>query len=109
MITIKNLRREKPTNPWDVKVDRSSILGNPFVMKGESQRDSVCELYEKEFMRKLSNTYTNDKSDNGFSRELDRLCGLYKEYGKLNLFCWCAPKRCHAETIKKHIEDNVIL
>jgi len=32
--------------------------------------------------------------------ELNRLYRLYKQYGCLKLYCWCAPKRCHAETIR---------
>ena len=43
MIEIMNLRYDKPSQPWDVKVDRSSVLGNPFPMKGEAQRNAVCE------------------------------------------------------------------
>ena len=41
MIEICNLRKQKPIEPYDVKVDRSSILGNPFVMRSEMERDSV--------------------------------------------------------------------
>ena len=36
---------------------------------------------------------------------LDSLIATYKIYGKLRLFCWCAPKRCHGETIKRYLED----
>ena len=39
-----------------------------------------------------------------FTAELERLKKLHVEYGKLRLFCWCAPKRCHAETIKQFLE-----
>jgi len=34
---IKNLRYEKPKHEWDVRVDRTSILGNPFYMQNEYQ------------------------------------------------------------------------
>ena len=94
MIQIKNLKAGKPENPWDVKVDRSSVLGNPFYMKSESHRDEVCENYAEWFKANKSPT---------FYLELKRLCELYKEHGKLNLYCWCAPKRCHAETIRQHL------
>jgi len=49
MIVVKNLRNEKPTKPWQVKVDRSSPLGNPFHMRSEAERDAVCEKYERDF------------------------------------------------------------
>lgn len=36
--------------------------------------------------------------------ELNRLKNIHNTYGKLNLFCWCSPKRCHSETIKNYLE-----
>jgi hypothetical protein len=52
MIEICNLRKQKPIEPYDVKVDRTSILGNPFYMKDESQRSVVCDKYEEYFNQK---------------------------------------------------------
>jgi hypothetical protein len=98
-IIIENLRKEKPSNPWDVKVDRSSILGNRFIMKSESERDRVCDQYEKWFYEKLF--------DSAVQAELDFLKNILTKYGKLNLFCWCAPKRCHAETIKGYLKKQI--
>ena len=101
MVEICNLRKQKPVEPYDIKVDRSSILGNPFVMRSEIERDSVCDKYELYFESKIKN-----KSER-FLNEILNLINIYKKYNKLRLFCWCSPKRCHAETIKKYIEDNV--
>ena len=98
MIEIKNLRNEKPINPWDVKVDRSSFFGNGFKMKDESERDKVCEQYKKWFYDELF--------DSTMQAELFFLKDILEKYGKLNLFCWCAPKRCHAETIKEYLESR---
>lgn len=97
MIRIKNLRNEKPYAPWQVRVDRSSILGNPFYMPTEAQRDEVCDKYEAYFEESF-------RMNEQFKEELRRLYKLHKQYGILELFCWCAPKRCHAETIKKFLE-----
>lgn len=94
-ITIKNLRMEEPTNPWDVKVDRSSLFGNRFKMRDESDRDKVCVLYKKWFYDKLY--------DSTIQAELSILKGILIKYGKLNLFCWCSPKRCHADIIKEYL------
>ena len=33
--------------------------------------------------------------------ELDRLVNIYLEHDQLTLYCWCAPKRCHAESIMR--------
>lgn len=35
MIEICNLRKEKPKYSYDIKVDMSSVLGNPFEMRSE--------------------------------------------------------------------------
>lgn len=97
MIRIKNLRFEKPKEAWQVRVDRSSILGNPFYMAIEAQRDEVCDKYEVYFEEQF-------RLNEQFKEELRRLYKLHKQYGVLELYCWCAPKRCHAETIKKFLE-----
>lgn len=97
MIEICNLRRQKPTEPYDLRVDRSSVLGNPFHMKNESksERDRVCDEYEEYFHRRLRDCAT-----------MKRIVNYYKERGRLRLFCWCSPKRCHAETIRDYILKN---
>ena len=93
-IRIINLRKEKPRQPWDVRVDRGTVWGNPYYMNGEGQRNEVCDLYEEYFSKRR-------RDDEAFERQIAELCALYLKHGRLNLFCWCAPKRCHAETIIK--------
>ena len=95
-IQILNLRQTKPENPWDIKVDRSSVLGNPFVMETESERDEVCKKYSKYFEVMMSNK-------SAAWEEINSLCDIYLKHKQLNLFCWCAPKKCHAETIREEI------
>ena len=96
-IEICNLRNEKCVYPYDVRVDRSSILGNPYYMNGESERDEVCNKYQAYFNEKYENS-------EAFKNEVSRLISIYKRYGHLRLFCWCYPKRCHAMYIRKMIE-----
>lgn len=98
MITIKNLRVEKPVHAYQVRVDRSSVLGNPFYMASEAQRDEVCDRYAEYFKRKFEQNVA-------FREELRRIYRIYRHYKKLELFCWCAPKRCHAETIREFLEN----
>lgn len=117
MIEICNLREKQPSKPFDVRVDRKSVLGNPHYMTNESKRDEVCERY-KYWFESLLDEWRNPslcavvKGKKQFE-ELCRLVELYKKYGKLRLFYWCAPKRCHAEIIRDYIfsvtmkENNV--
>lgn len=118
MITIKNLRTAvmEAAQEFDVAVDRTSVLGNPFRMRNTSdaERDIVCGKYEIYFNAIVNNdvkTYHDfgvfDAQREAFMNELRRLYRIYRKYGKLNLFCWCAPKRCHAETIKKFLEKYI--
>ena len=96
MIDICNLKNRYCSYMYDYRVDRSSILGNPFYMKDESKRDEVCDKYEEYFYNKL--IYKDD-----VKKLLKEMINVYKECGKLRLFCWCAPKRCHAEVIRNYI------
>ncbi len=96
-----NLRYNIPAKPWDVRVDRTTMMGNPITMQGEETRDFVCDEYATWFEEQL-NLVCNQNIITHFLK----LVALHKLYGKLRLFCWCAPKRCHAETIKKFIEES---
>ena len=109
MIEIMNLRNTKPTEIYDVRIDRSSVLGNPYGMHGESSRNEVCDMYADLFYRiTVKPGILNKKRIHDFKSELERISVLYKEHGKLRLFCWCAPKRCHGETIKAWLERQHI-
>lgn len=104
MIEILNLKHDKMSEPYDFRVDRASPVGNPFVMKGglkdESTRDSVCDKYEEYFKIRVQ----EEKSD--FLEYLAKMEQAVEEYGRLRLFCWCTPKRCHSETIKKWLLER---
>jgi len=98
MITIKNLRTKKLKNPWDIRVDRVSVLGNIYFMSTEKERNNVCDKYQVYFYNVIKANIHKQ-----FILELEYLYNVYKLYKKLNLFCWCTPKRCHAETIKEYL------
>lgn len=110
MIRIYNMRRRKPKTSFDVRVDRWSILGNPYKMRTESERDLVCDQYETYFNNIVGNNREwliqngiDDDYRQEFMDELNRIRTIYQTHGKLNLFCWCYPKRCHSYTIKNYI------
>jgi uncharacterized secreted protein with C-terminal beta-propeller domain len=68
-----------------VYVGRPSKWGNPFAMVSESCRDAVCDRYDR---------YLATRLINGAITEQD-----FREFDGKNLLCWCAPKRCHGDTI----------
>jgi len=92
-IEIINLRDEKPSHEYDVRIHRNSPLGNPFRMCGESTRDDVCNRYYAHFYHQM-------ESGGTMLAEVTRIQALLNKHGIVRLFCWCAPKRCHGETIR---------
>ena len=74
-------------------IGRPSPLGNPYHITLLDDRDYVCDMYDLWFLEHL-----NDKM---VKAELNRLLDIAKSKGKLNLGCYCAPKRCHGETIAR--------
>jgi len=105
-IQIMNLHNCKPSRYYDVVVDRTTELGNPYPMQSEEDRDEVCDKYQDRFDRiiQLQIEKTPKRFHVGVYRELFNLANVYRLYGRVRLFCWCAPKRCHAGTIKKYLE-----
>jgi len=83
MLRIWSLRKGAPAPPPDaVRVDRGTPWGNPSVLRREGERDAACDACER---------YAVDR----LAREPGWLAPLR---GK-DVVCWCAPKRCHADTL----------
>jgi len=99
-VTIGNLHKNvmDKTCGHHFYVGRGSDVGNPFAMKSNSlqDRDTVCEQYEEWFKQKLA-----DQKDRKFHTYLDIMVTALRNHGQVTLWCYCDPKRCHAETIKK--------
>ena len=86
---------------WDlgaVYIGRPSPLGNPFIMRNQSdeERNRVCDAYEAWFKAQL------EENNPAMLDELRRLYKLARQ-GPLVLGCFCAPKRCHGDTIKQFL------
>lgn len=84
------------SNTINIEIGRTSVLGNPFFMKNEQMRDEVCCRYELYFKGEM-------KKRREFYKEIARIYKLAK-LNNINLQCFCAPKRCHGETIKKFLD-----
>jgi hypothetical protein len=75
-------------------VGRPSPLGNPFKLECESDRDLVIARYEVWLRERIA------ARDKRVCNELNRLYDIARDTGLLELVCWCAPKRCHADVIR---------
>lgn len=78
---------------------RGSVLGNPFPITQHASRNYVCDEYQIYFDEQI-------QINKIFMMELVRIHTLGKRYGEVKLGCFCAPERCHTETIKKFLENN---
>ena len=89
----------KRTGATGEYIGRPSPLGNPFRVKphGQYERGETIELYRRWLWDKIST------GDRDVCIELDRLTYMAR-HGDLTLLCWCAPKACHGDVIKKCIE-----
>ncbi|MFA5306045.1 MAG: DUF4326 domain-containing protein [Candidatus Babeliales bacterium] len=92
MVEVVNIRSCSPRwgQPGDVKIDRTTSWGNPFFMHNESERDAVCDAYALYIMRMLKDGHLD----------------ISELFTAKRLGCWCKPKRCHGDFLKKLIEDD---
>ena len=93
MITVGN----KKQGARGIYVGRPSPLGNPFAMQGEATRAQVIRDYEDWLAEQLLDP------SGAASIEMSRLAALARKED-MCLICWCAPKACHADIIKRTIE-----
>lgn len=95
MVEVVNVKTAVPkfgTLEGDVYIGRYNRAGypqskwhNPFHMASEYQRDKVIDDYEKYLFE---------------SGLINDICQL-KDAKRLG--CWCKPKRCHGDVLKKYI------
>lgn len=120
-ITVVNMRN---CNDWgksgDVKIDRTTIWGNPFKMTSELQREAVCMNYELYFMNmiefrngvSIANATINALHRLGLTAGTATYCvkAIAPQFDIANLVeakrlgCWCAPKQCHGDFLKKMVD-----
>lgn len=109
-ISVKNKHKSKP-EPNDIYIGRGSPLGNPFThldldnTKAQYRcetRDQAIENYE---------AYLTDKIKENDRRVCDELNRIYLAAcsGNVNLVCFCKPKSCHGDIIKRIVEEKINL
>lgn len=99
MITIHNLRQERPQGPTDMAVDRKHpVLGN-HIGKGLPTREEQIQAFQRWLEACL------ELRDPAVRDSMNSLYRTWRRYGRLRLFCWCAPEACHADVIKGKLEQ----
>jgi hypothetical protein len=77
---VVHLQRER----YDVRIDRQTHWGNPFVIGKDGNREQVIAKYRAWIMQ----------PDNAHMIEMAK-----KELRGKVLGCWCAPKPCHGDVL----------
>lgn len=85
---VVHCRREE----YDVLIDRSTVLGNPFIVGVDGTREEVIALYESHAREMLESGTWNKQWF------LDTLRGK-------RLGCWCAPRACHGDVLLNIAEE----
>lgn len=93
MIRVEN---KKAYRGAGIYIGRPSLLSNPYAIGKDGTRDEVLEWYRAWLWRQI-------KLRGEVYRELQRLAAKAKDED-LVLICWCAPKPCHADLVKRAIE-----
>ena len=68
-----------------VYIGRPSKWGNPYPLINESRRDLICEQYEEYIATRLIKDEITEED--------------FHEFDGKNMMCFCAPKRCHGDTL----------
>lgn len=87
---VVHLKREA----CDVRIDRTTHWGNPFVIGKDGNRQQVIEKY-RNWICEPAQQHMVD-----YARKV--LTGK-------TLGCWCAPKPCHGDVLKELCERPVIV
>lgn len=96
VVNIKNFDKTKVSGEV-VNIMRPSILGNPFKMEKEDDREiSVVKFYHY-----LRDEYA--KKDMVY-KELFKIYEILKTGKDVYLVCCCAPKLCHGDIIKNALK-----
>lgn len=88
MMKVVNLKHHE----YDVRIDRKTIFGNPYVIGLNGDRADVIRLYKIWFYEKI-------QRDPKFKEEVLKLQG--KKLG-----CWCYPLACHGDIIIEYLKNN---
>ncbi len=99
MITIENKRTNRGEG---IYIGRAmpglpgSVLGNPFKIGRDGTREESLVKYRRWLWEQIN-------LKNEVYLELRRIAEL-TAHGDIALLCWCAPKPCHAEIVKRAVE-----
>lgn len=107
-VIVVSLRKGAPPIPEGytaVRIDRENpLLGSPFVLKNKNDAEGRRQVIED--FRSHLRTQMRSKSPTWMA--VIELANRVQAGEKLALQCWCCPKACHGDVIKKAIEGILL-
>ena len=118
-IHIANLRKSRQQQPG-VRCDRGTPLGNPFHMLAEGERERCIAAF-RVFLYEVANLGVEPSTEmihriakkhkvmpsNGYTLYCrDEIMAALESLGQKSeetLLCWCHPKPCHCDVIKRYL------
>ncbi len=100
---LGNLRKGCPRplpGETEVRIDRTSVLGNRHVMKSESERGSVIAAFGVDLEADVA-------AGGPASKAIDDIVARVLRGGSVVLECWCCPKPCHGDVILDRVAKLV--
>ncbi|MFZ1529011.1 MAG: DUF4326 domain-containing protein [Ferruginibacter sp.] len=96
-IQIVNLKHKEtwPANVPVFRIDRTTVLGNPYIIGQDGTRKEVIEKYRLLLPQQYGLL-------NIIRDSIDAMLERAKTYPIL-LACWCAPLPCHGDVIRDFI------
>ncbi len=107
---IKNIGFNIPVDA-QIYIGRGSVLGNPYTHLPLSKskalfqvetREAAIECYEKWIYQKMG------EKDETILNKLEEI-RQKSMVGKVYLVCFCAPKSCHGDVIKRIVDEAVLI
>lgn len=109
-ISVVNKRKHVPARN-DFYIGRGSALGNPFTHR--ELEDTIAQYHCETREEAISSyeKYVKDKINQRDLRICDELNRIFiaAKKGDVNLVCYCKPKSCHGDIIKRIIEEKLNL
>lgn len=119
LINVNNLKRKRE----GIRCDRLSILGNPFYMRHEGERERVIKAFEEYFYECLNSppnyiVSLQSIADNhnvvvaynwkplkagDIQQSIKTLLDQLIISKQITLLCWCKPKDCHLDIVKDYL------
>lgn len=105
MIRVVSKRKggtEAEDGEYVIDVCRPHPLGNPYTFR-HGDRDTICDLYES-WLHDVYSLGLKCATGPKVFNAINNIAARHKAGERIALRCWCAPKRCHAESIKRLAE-----